>query len=97
MTPEILAEHDDDDRHLAVMRPRRGPADYQLVFGGLGGLETVIAFDRVVVGRNAVTFHRRPVRGGSVETGSIERNLAAWGDVGLWLQDHAVQSPEATA
>lgn len=95
MTLEILAEHEDDDRYLSVARPRRGNG-FELVFDGPAGLETVIRFDELEISKVNITFYRRVGRP-RFETGSVEPDLAAWGDVGEWLREHAVKTPEATA
>lgn len=95
MTPEIVAEHEGEDGHLSVSRPRRG-SGFQLVFDGPAGVETVIRFDELEISRVNVQFYRRVGRP-RFQTGSIEPDLTAWGDVGKWLRDHAAQAPEVEA
>ena len=96
MTGEILAEHNDGDRHLTVMRPRRG-SGFQLVVDGPGGVETVIRFDEVEIAKVNVEFYRRIGNRIRVEIGSIEPDLDAWSAVGEWLRSHALETPNPAA
>lgn len=85
----VLVQYTDDARDLAIQEPRRGTADYELVFNSSDGLETTIPFDEVDIGRAALTFIRCSQHGQRVKTGSVEQYLDAWGGVGEWLREHA--------
>ena len=69
---------------------------FLFVFDGPDRVETVIRFDEVEITKTNIEFYRRVGRP-KIETGSIEPDLDAWGDVGPWLRSYALKTPEVTA